>query len=68
MGKLKVVDTIAMILVVITGLNYALSGLFRLDLVGTVLGVVPLLTTIAYILVGLAALYITGKAIKGKMA
>ena len=51
------VDWIALILVIIGGLNWGLVGLFGLDLVDLILGGVPVLAKIVYILVGLSALY-----------
>ncbi len=50
-------DWIALILVIIGGLNWGLVGLFGLDLVALILGGVPLLQNIVYVLVGLAAVY-----------
>jgi hypothetical protein len=53
----KMVDLVAMILVIIGGLNWGLVGVADLDLVDLILGTIPLLKKIVYILVGLAALY-----------
>ena len=51
------VDWIALILLVIGGVNWGLVGLFNLDLVELILGAVPILQKIVYILVGIAGLY-----------
>lgn len=51
-------DWIALVLVIIGGLNWGLVGLFNLDLVDLVFGSVTWLAKIVYILVGLAALYL----------
>ncbi|MFH1682805.1 MAG: DUF378 domain-containing protein [Candidatus Woesearchaeota archaeon] len=50
-------DWIALILVVVGGLNWGLVGLFQWNLVSAILGAIPLLERIVYILVGLAAVY-----------
>ncbi|MBU3913767.1 MAG: DUF378 domain-containing protein [Nanoarchaeota archaeon] len=53
----SVLDWIALVLVIIGGLNWGLVGAFNIDLVQLVLGSVSWLATTVYILVGLAALY-----------
>ncbi len=51
-------DTIALILSIIGGLNWGLVGLFEFDLVAWLFGgQTALLSRIVYILVGLAALW-----------
>lgn len=51
------VDWIALILVIIGGLNWGLVGLFNYNLVDAIFGVGSTLSRIIYILVALAALY-----------
>lgn len=51
-------DWIAIVLVVVGGLNWALVGLFSFDLVAALLGDMSILSRIIYVLVGLAAVYI----------
>ena len=51
------VDWIALLLVIVGGLNWGLVGLFDFDLVAAIFGVGSALSRIVYILVGLAALY-----------
>lgn len=51
------VDLIALILVIVGGLNWGLIGLFDFNLVDAIFGVGSTLSRIVYILVGLAALY-----------
>ncbi|MGM5480060.1 MAG: DUF378 domain-containing protein [Nanobdellota archaeon] len=51
------IDWIALILLVIGGINWGLVGLFKIDLVQAILGSVPILQNIVYILVGIAGLY-----------
>ena len=51
------VDLIALILVIVGGLNWGLVGLFNYNLVDAIFGVGSTLSRIIYIIVGLAALY-----------
>ncbi len=55
--KMKTLDIIAAILLVIGGLNWGLLGLFDFNLVDFLFHHLPLLTRAIYSLVGLAALY-----------
>ena len=59
------VDLIALILVIVGGLNWGLVGLFNFDLVATIFGAGSTLSRIVYILVGLAAVYTIYFATKG---
>ena len=52
-----VLNWIAMILLIVGGINWGLFGLFQLDLVSKILGSVAWLATTVYVLVGLAGLY-----------
>lgn len=55
---MKALDTIALIPLIVGGLNWLLVGLFEFDLVATLFGgQEELLSKIVYILVGLSALY-----------
>lgn len=54
---MNVIDWIAVILVIVGGLNWGLVGLFKFDLVATIFGDMSILSRIVYGLVGLAALY-----------
>jgi uncharacterized protein len=60
----NVIDWIALVLVIIGGLNWGLYGLFSIDLVSALLGSIPILATIVYTLVGIAALWIIYFAFK----
>lgn len=53
----SVVGTIAMILLIVGGLNWGLVGLFNFDLVAALFGPGTVLSRAVYILVGLSALY-----------
>lgn len=59
---MKTLDSIALLLVIVGALNWALVGLFEFDLVATIagedFGEVNTLSRIIYILVGLAGLYL----------
>ncbi|MDO8470654.1 MAG: DUF378 domain-containing protein [bacterium] len=55
---MKGLNGIALLLVVVGGLNWGTVGLMQLDLVASVLGAGSMLTNLVYDLVGLAALYV----------
>lgn len=55
--RMGAVDWIAMVLLIIGGLNWGLVGLFNVDLVATLFGDGSALSRIIYVLVGLSALY-----------
>lgn len=54
---MKTIDSIALILVIVGGLNWGLVGLFKFDLVATIFGAGSTLSNIIYILVGVSAVY-----------
>lgn len=58
MDKLSMFDWIALILVIIGGLNWGLIGFFKFNLVSATFGDMSVITRVIYDLVGLAALYI----------
>jgi uncharacterized protein len=53
---LAVISVIALILLIVGGLNWALVGLFNIDLVATLFGTMSILSRIVYVLVGVAAI------------
>ncbi len=53
----NVVDWIALVLVIVGGLNWGLVGLANFDLVEMLFSSIPILQQLVYILVGLAAVY-----------
>ena len=65
--KLSAIDWIAVILVIVGGLNWGLVGLFDFDLVAAIFGEASTLTSLVYDLVGLAALWMLYVAF-GKMS
>jgi hypothetical protein len=57
--KLNWLDIIALVLVIVGGLNWGLVGLFgSYDLVAQLFGAVPMAKNVIYDLVGLAAVYL----------
>lgn len=57
MKKMSPVSWIAVILVIIGGLNWGLVGFFKYDLVAAIFGDMSGVSRFIYALVGLAALY-----------
>ena len=55
--KMNALDWIAMVLLIVGGVNWGLVGLFNFDLVATLFGTLSALSRVVYTLVGLAALY-----------
>ncbi|KXS40312.1 DUF378 domain-containing protein [Methanolobus zinderi] len=51
-------DWVAMVLVIVGGLNWGLVGAFGFDLVAAIFGEMSLISRLVYILVGLAAVYL----------
>ncbi|MFA6382916.1 MAG: DUF378 domain-containing protein [Parcubacteria group bacterium] len=58
MQKLNALDWVAVVLVVIGGLNWGLVGLFGFNLVDTIFGVMGAISRVVYVVVGLASLYL----------
>jgi len=55
---MKILNQIALILVIVGGLNWGLVGLLNYNLVEALFGSMPTLVMIVYDLVGLSALYL----------
>ncbi len=58
---MKVLNIVAMILLIIGGINWGLVGLFHYDLIAKLLGDATLASRIAYDIVGLCALFEAGR-------
>ncbi len=58
MNNRTLLNTIALVLVIVGGINWGLVGLFRFDLVAAIFGPLSLLTRTIYTLVGLSAIYL----------
>ncbi len=56
-NRMNAVDWVAMVLLIIGGLNWGLVGLFEFDLVAAIFGEMSTLSRLVYALVGLSALY-----------
>lgn len=63
---MKSLDKLALLLLVIGGLNWGLVGLLNFDLVATLLGQMSLLSRVVYILVGVSALVVGIKMLSKK--
>jgi uncharacterized protein len=66
MNKLSALDWVALVLLVVGGLNWGLVGLFGFDLVATIFGDMSVLSRIVYTVVGVCAVYVI--ATSGKLA
>ena len=55
---MKALTWIAVIVLVVGGVNWLLVGAFNFDLVATLFGEMSALSRIVYVLVGLAAVYV----------
>ena len=53
----RAASTVALLLLIIGGLNWALVGLFNLDFIAALFGRMTLLSRGVYVLVGIAALF-----------
>ncbi len=58
MHRLNVLDWIAVVLVIIGGINWGLVGLFAFDLVAAIFGEMSGFSRVIYILVGISAVYV----------
>ena len=55
---MKALTWLAVIVLIVGGLNWLLVGAFHFDLVATLFGEMSALSRIVYVLVGLAAVYV----------
>jgi len=58
MKKMNNIDWLALILIIIGGLNWGLVGFFKFDLVAAIFGSISVLSRFIYALVGLSAVYL----------
>lgn len=54
---MKTLDVVAVVLLVVGGLNWGLVGAAQFDLVAALFGTMSLLSRVVYVLVGVAAVY-----------
>ncbi len=66
MNKLNGIEWLALVLVIVGGLNWGLVGLLNFDLVAAILGKMSALSRVVYTLVGISAVYVL--LIAGKLA
>lgn len=62
--KKTIIDWIALILVIVGGLNWGLVGLLDFDLVATLFGEMTTISRVVYSLVGVSALWMIYFAVK----
>lgn len=62
--KKNSIDWIALVLVIVGGLNWGLVGLAKFDLVAAIFGELSIVSRTVYGLVGVAAIYMIYKATK----
>ncbi len=55
---MKALKTVALVLVIVGGLNWGLVGLVNFDLVAAIFGAMSAISRIVYVLVGLSAVYL----------
>jgi uncharacterized protein len=55
--RMNAIDWIALVLMIVGGVNWGLVGLLNVDLVAAIFGTMTVASRVVYILVGLAALY-----------
>lgn len=55
--SMKVIDTIALVLVIIGAINWGLIGIFNFNLVDAIFGTMSVISRIIYTLVGIAGLW-----------
>ena len=54
---MKIIDKIALVLIIIGAINWGLIGFFKFDLVATIFGQMSILSRIIYALVGISGLW-----------
>ncbi|WP_195989174.1 DUF378 domain-containing protein [Clostridium sp. D53t1_180928_C8] len=54
---MKIIDTIALILIIIGAVNWGLVGFFEFDLVAAIFGDMSTFARIVYAIIGIAGLY-----------
>lgn len=64
MNNLNIVDWVALILVIVGGLNWGLVGVLNFNLVSAIFGDMSMLSSVVYALVGLSAIYMAATSMK----
>lgn len=55
---MKIIDKIALALVIIGAINWGLVGIFNFNLVDNIFGVMSIISRIIYVLVGISGLWV----------
>lgn len=63
---MKAVYTLALVLLIVGGLNWGLVGLFNFDLVAAIFGEMSMLSRVVYSLVGISSVYVAIVAATGQ--
>ncbi len=58
MNKISALDWVAIILLIVGGLNWGLIGVFGFDLVAAIFGDMAAISRIVYMVVGVSAVYV----------
>lgn len=64
LAKFNAWDWVALVLLIIGGLNWGLVGLFGFDLVAAIFGEMSILSRLVYVVVGLSAIYLAAEAVR----
>lgn len=56
-SKMKIVDKIALVLIIIGAINWGLIGIFNFNLVDAIFGTMSVISRIIYALVGISGLW-----------
>lgn len=64
MNKLNALDWLALVLVIVGGINWGAVGAFGVDLVQAIFGDMAAVSRVVYILVGLSAVYLAAMSMK----
>ena len=64
MARLDVISWVALVLLIIGGVNWGLIGLFNVDLVAAIFGTMTFWSRLIYIIVGVSAVYVAVMAPK----
>lgn len=64
---MKMINILALVLVIVGGLNWGLVGLLKFNLVTTLFGEASVLSSIVFALVGLSAVYVAAVVLPKEM-
>ncbi|MEN9407340.1 MAG: hypothetical protein RLZZ455_556 [Candidatus Parcubacteria bacterium] len=64
---MKIINILALVLVIVGGLNWGLVGMLQFNLVTSLFGEASMLSNIVFILVGLSAVYVAAVVLPKEM-